>query len=223
MHRTRRLSSAGSGADGRRRCRGLAPGGIGIGLGGRRRIDVIGEVVDQAEDGLLDLHPAHMLQHPAIDVQLSQRQAAYGDLVVIFRQRLALEIELGLMGGLVRVVGEHALIEILLQRQGRLVAQDDGEKLQPLDMPAEDHEAEGQGRRQEQPDRAPQPGPEGGGDDDRNGREAGAMAVEQRLHDLAHEGLDDEEQAGRPDQHRPARIDRQGKGGGKDAAMTGPI
>ena len=48
------------------------------------------------------------------------------------------------------------------------------------------------------------------------------MAVEQRLHDLAHERLDDEEQAGRPDQHRPARIDRQGKGGGKDRGDDGP-
>ena len=76
-------------------------------------------------------------------------------------------------------------------------------------MPPEHHEAEGQRRREEEADRPPEPGPEDRRDHHREGRQAGALAVDQRLDHMAHQRLGDEEQG-----ERHSAIDQPGIDGG---------
>ncbi len=75
-------------------------------------------------------------------------------------------------------------------------------------MPAEHAETHSDRRRQQEPDRPPQPGPERRGKDHGDRREAGAAAVEQRFDYLADQGVDYREQAHGEQGHGPARIDR---------------
>jgi hypothetical protein len=116
-----------------------------------------------------------------------------------------------LLERLVRIAGEHALVEVLGRAQRRPVAEQHVEELEALDMAAEHDEAERQRRRDEEPDRPPEPGPEDRRDNDRERRQAGALAIDERLDDVAHERLGDDEQRRRPQHHRPAGID----GGGE--------
>ena len=54
-----------------------------------------------------------------------------------------------------QIAGEHALVEALDGGQSRTVAENDVQELQSLDVAAENDEAQRQGRREDQADRAP--------------------------------------------------------------------
>ena len=165
---------------------------------GRRRLDVVGTGRDRATRPLI----ASLIrsiwagaEDAAGGVVRGELQSLQRDLVVVGRQRALLQQLLGVLERLVGIAGEHALVEVLGRAQRRPVAEQHVEEFEPLDMAAEHDEAEGQRRRdQEQADRPPQPGPEDRRDDDREGRQAGALAVDERLDDVAHERLGDEEQ-----------------------------
>ena len=180
---------------------------------------------DQLLDRVLD--PLELLrrEHAALRVVGGELQALERHLVVVGGERALLQQQLGVVLHLVRVAGEHALVEALDRRQRRPVAQQHVEELQPLHVPAQHHQAEGQRRRQDQPDRAPQPAPEDRRDHHREGRQAGAVAVDQRLDHLAHDRLGDRNRRRRPDHHGPARIDgggqRHGQGAGDERADIG--
>src|SRR5579862_1908231 len=111
-----------------------------------------------------------MLEHAAVDVPLRERQTAKRNFVVIRCQRLLLEEHLGLMRRLVGVVCEHSLIKTLLQSQSGLVAENDIEEFQSLDMSTEHDKAERQRSRKKQSNRPPKPGPERGRNHNGNGR-----------------------------------------------------
>src|SRR5579883_1718669 len=51
----------------------------------RRLVLVVGQIVDEAVDGFFDLYAAIMIEHTAIDIELSQRQPLDGNVVVIGR------------------------------------------------------------------------------------------------------------------------------------------
>ena len=120
--------------------------------------------------------------------------------------------KLGLVGGLGGVAGERALVEALLRRERRLIAEQHVEELESLDMAAEHGEADRHGHGEKQAERAPQPGPEYGRDDDGDRRHAGAVAEHQRLDHLAHGQLAHHEQRQHQEEGRPAGID----GGGDE-------
>ena len=74
-------------------------------------------------------------------------------------------------------------------------------------MPAEHDQAQRQRGRDDQPDRAPDPGPEDRGDNYGNRRQARAVAVDERLDRLPHDQFGDSVEHRRPDRHRPAGLD----------------
>ena len=191
--------------------------------GGRRWVVAVGKVVDEPVDGFFNPYPVGVIERSPIDVELSQREPLDRDFVVIDRQRFVLEERFGFMRGLVGIVCQHALVEALLRRQRRLVAEQHLEELQMLDMPPQHNQAHGQRRRQQQPDRSPKQSPKSGGDQHRDAGKARAVAIEPGLDHVAGDELDGEEQTDDPEQHRPSRIDGDSDAAGNAAAMIGPI
>ncbi len=132
---------------------------------------VIREIVDDFESNLFDVHALLVFEHAAIDIHLREDQPRHRHLVVIGRQRMTGEKRLRLVGGFVGIAGKQPLVEALLRRQRRPVAEQDVQEFQALDMAPDDHEANGQRRREEESDRTPQPGPERCRADNRNRRQ----------------------------------------------------
>ena len=140
------------------------------------------------------------IERAALGIALGELQSAKRHLVEIVDERPPfLQAKLGLIGGFRRIADQRALIEALRRRERRLVAEQHLEKVQALDMTPEHHEAHGERHGEQQAERPPQPGPEHGGENDRDRRETGAVAVDERLDHLAHDELGDEEQ------RRPSR------------------
>ena len=77
----------------------------------------------------------------------------------------------GALGCLIRIASQQALIELLVWLQHRFVSEHNVQELEARDMLAQHHEANGQGRRKQQAQRPPQPGPKDGRYDDRQRRE----------------------------------------------------
>ena len=127
--------------------------------------------------------------------------------VVIVDERPIREHLLRLIERLVRVICERALVEAVHFRQGRSVAEQYVEELERFDMPPHDDEAERQRRGEDQADRAPNPRPEDGRDNDGHGRQSGGVAVEQWLDHIPGERFDDHEQQRHVDCRPPAGID----------------
>ena len=94
---------------------------------------------------------------------------------------MLLQLALSHIGGLGVVAGKKPLVEALVRFQRGLVSQQDFNKLKGFDVPAEDYETYGQGRRQQQSDRSPQQRPEQRRDDNGNRRQAGVLSVEKRF------------------------------------------
>ena len=125
----------------------------------------------------------------------------------------------------VGVAGEDALVEALDRGERRAVAEHDVEEFELLDVAAHDDEAEGERGGQNEADRAPDPRPEDGGDHDRERRQPGGVAVDQRLDHLPGDELHHEVECCGPDDHGPAGVDgrseRHGEEGGADRADIG--
>ena len=188
---------------------GLA-GRLGLGNLGERRLLRFGfgrhlclilvraEIVDDFRDRIADAQHVFVADQSPVRIGLGELEAFEEHLVVVGGKRFFLEDGFGLFGGLDRVARQHALIDQLCRRQGRLVAQHHVEKFEAVDVAAEHDEADGQRDRQNEADRSPQPGPERGGGDHRDGRKAGATAEQQRFDDMPGERLDNHEQEGGP-------------------------
>ena len=123
-------------------------------------IDMGAEIVDDLRHGVADAHPARLVELSPVGVRLRELEALDQNFLVIGGERLVLEIGLRLLGRLDRISGQHALVGQLGGRKHRLVAEHHVEEFQPVDMAAENREANRQRRCEHEADRAPQPGPE---------------------------------------------------------------
>ena len=144
------------------------------------RFEIVDHFVHGGENAV---HPL-AVQPAETRVSFGEAQPVQHDGVVIVFQRGVAEEGLRLLRRLDRIAGQHPLVHQLRRRQRRLVAEQDIEKLQAVDMAADHHQTDGEGRRQHQPDRAPQPGPERRRKHDGDRREAGAASVHLRFHHL---------------------------------------
>jgi len=126
---------------------------------------------------------------------------------------------LGLLGGLLGVARQETLVETLLRRQSRPIAEQDVEEVQWRQVPPEYDEAHRQRCRQQQSDGAPQPGPECRRDDHRGRRQAGGPAVNPRLDQIGGDGFGGGKQQHGPEEQPPARIDRDGQRAGQDCGQ----
>ena len=191
----------------------------------RLAIFVVVQILDQALDAQLDPFEMVSGQNTSFGVDDSEPQALQRHVVVVGRQRHLLQQDLGMVMHLVRIARQHPLIEAFHRCQRRAVAQQHVEKLQPRHMPPKHHQAERQRGGQDQPDRSPQPRPERRRQHDGEGRQPGAVAIDQRLDQLAHDRLHHEVEGSGPQQHGPARIDgrrqRQRHHGGERRADIG--
>ena len=88
-------------------------------------------------------------------------------------------------------------------------------------MLAKDDETDGQGRGQEEPDGAPEPGPEGDGHEKGRLGETQRLAVENGLDHHVGKRLDDEEETDREEGTRPAGKDREAHGDGRQRGHQG--
>ena len=122
---------------------------------------------------------------------------------------------LGILGGVIGIVGQHAQIQAFLHRKRGLIAQHDVEEFEALDMPPQHHKAHGQRGGEQQADGPPQPGPEHGGHNHRHGGKTHAAAIDKRLDHLTDSGFHAAEQRHRPGQHGPAGIHRHRQKAGK--------
>ncbi len=84
------------------------------------------------------------------EVQVFERDFV---IVIICDQRALLQQRLGLHERFVGIVGEQTLIEVLGGRQRGPVPEQHVEKFEPVDVAAENHEAQRERRRQHEPDR----------------------------------------------------------------------
>ena len=141
----------------------------------------------------------------------ARRKALDHDVVVVLDERAVLDHALGLLDGLGRIAGEHALIEAFGRRQRRRIAEQHAQELEPLDVTAEHDQHHRQRDGQQETDRSPQQRPERGGENDRQRRQAGALALHDRLDHVAHDRLGDDVERQRHQEHRPAGVD----GGGE--------
>ena len=82
------------------------------------------------------------------------------------------------VGGFAFVVGEHALVEGGVGRDDGLIAEQDGEEFERRNVAAHDDEADGERDGEDEADGSPDECPEGGGDEDGEGGEAGVLAVD---------------------------------------------
>ncbi len=89
-------------------------------------------------------------------------------------------------------------------------------------MPAQDHEAKGQGRGDEKAHGPPEPSPEDRRDHDREGRETRALPIDDGLDHMAHEGFADQEQGHGHQRHGPAGIDGSGQEDGRQGCDERP-
>ena len=89
---------------------------------------------------------------------------------------------------------EQPLVIADVRVQGRLVAQEHVEEPQLRDVFPQDHQADRQRAGQDQPDRSPQKGPEGGSHQQGHFRDADALAEQPRLHDVIGEHFEDYDQ-----------------------------
>ena len=135
------------------------------------------------------------LEQVAFAVPLGVVQGRDEQVVEDLLGRRGLGLRLHQVLRLVLVAGEQALVVGDVRLQGRLVAQEHGEELQLRDVPAQDDQADGQRAGQDQADRPPQEGPEGGGDQQGDLGHADALAVQPRLHDVVADQFQDHQEA----------------------------
>ena len=145
-----------------------APVGAGMNRGSGRCGLAVEEVFDEFFERILHEGQSFVLQHAAPDVGLGEEKGRKRDLVAIFGQGMVFQVAVRMVRDFGGVAGKQALIEAFDGCQGRRIAQDDVEKGEPLDMAADNHQANGERRRKDQADRSPQPRPERCGQDDRD-------------------------------------------------------
>ena len=122
-----------------RRHRPAIAGGIGT-----RSIVMIGKVADKGRDRLLDMGKLRRGESAAGRIGGSELETFQRDLVIIRGKRTLLEQQFGLVEHLVGIAGEHSLIEAFWRRQSGSVAEHHVEKLEPVHVPAQHHQAEGE-------------------------------------------------------------------------------
>ena len=171
---------------------------------------MIGQIVDEGFDRGHDFQDSDAIERAAAEVFLRQFQSLERNLVIVSRQWPILHEAFGLFRSFLGVAGQKPLIEVLSRGEGRPVSEDDVEKFELIDMPAEDDQTDGERRRHQQSDRPPQSRPKGGGNHDRKWGEAARVAINHRLDDLTDEQFQTEDQARGPDRQRPPRVYRRG-------------
>ena len=130
------------------------------GIASRPTVVVFGQVIDHLEDRSFDLLGLRTVERAACEVVLRELQPGQCHLVVVGQERPLLEKLLGFFHGLGGVLGEHPLVEDLRRRERRPIAEHHIEKLEALNMPAKHHQTHGQRGCENEPNGAPQRGPE---------------------------------------------------------------
>lgn len=109
-----------------------------------RSVVMIGQVADQGGDRLLDMNELCGRKRAARGIGGRKLQPLQRDLVVIRGERAFLEQSLGLIEHLVRIAGEHPLIEAFGRRKRGPVAKHHVKEFQPVHVSAEHHQAQGE-------------------------------------------------------------------------------
>src|SRR5262249_43616857 len=131
----------------------------------------VGYLGEQRADRVIDLFGVLIVQHAAVTIDLGKYESLDDDLLIAVEDLLPLlEAFLHLVDRLVLASGERPLIEALGGGQRRRVADHDLEKFQGLDVAPEYPQTYRKRGREDQADRSPKPGPECGGDHDRDRR-----------------------------------------------------
>ena len=99
------------------------------------------KIIDHFGHGCQNAVDPLAVQPAETGVGFGKAQPVQQDCIVVIFQRSALEMGLSLLGGLDRIACEHPLVDQLRGRQCRLVAEQDVEKLQAIDVPADDDQA----------------------------------------------------------------------------------
>ena len=155
-----------------------------------------------------DLPGPVTVNNPALFVFGREREPFDDDSIIVIDQSAIGEKRLRLGERLIGIIREDALIKAFRGRQCRPVAEQNIEKLERFDVAAQNHKAQRERGRKDQPDRSPNPCPEHRGHNHRHRRKPGRMAVKQGLYDIANDGFDHAEQKQHINHGRPARIDR---------------
>ena len=106
--------------------------------------DVSEEALDRCRE-CLDLL---IVEHAARDILMRKRQRRPRHLIVIVRERVLRHEGLRVLNDLERVVGQHAMIKHFRVRKRGLIAEQNLEEVERLDMASEHNENHGQGRRE---------------------------------------------------------------------------
>src|ERR1700722_5262776 len=121
---------------------------------------MIGKIHDHLLDRSAYLDLSIEINQPPSDVYLGQREGWKGDLFIVLEQGLILENDFGLKRDFIGIGCQNALIKAFDRRQWRLVAKEQLDEVQALNMAAQHHEARSNRRRKEQAGRPPNQGPE---------------------------------------------------------------
>ena len=140
--------------------------------GGGLLPDVVLDLPHDADRGVGDEPPVVGVRGAALAVVLGQAKGRDGHVVVELARGMLVDVVLGDLHRLFQVAGQKALVEALLRREHRIAAEEDAQEFELRHIAADDDEADGQGRCEEQPDRTPQRGPEDRRHDDGQRRQA---------------------------------------------------
>lgn len=173
---------------------------------GRRRV-LLFQLFDQR------LHATHDAQ-PVLGGRIAgmvggrhaqHRQADFA----VERRDLAVDRLLGRqLDGFLDVVRQQPLVDAGRRVERGLAAEQHVQELQSRQVSADHQQADGERRRHDQADRAPQRRPENSRHHQRYRRQPGARAVKPRLDDVVADHLQHHDQADGPQHHAPARVHR---------------
>ena len=122
---------------------------------------------------------------------------------------------LGVLGGVIGIIRQHAQIEAFIHRQRRLIAQHHIQEFQALNMTAQHHETHGERGGEQKTHCAPQQSPEYRRHQHRHRRKTHAAAVDKGFDRLADDRFDAAIKHNHRNQHVPAGIHRQRQHAGK--------
>jgi hypothetical protein len=120
------------------------------------------------------------------------------------------------------IIGDQALIDAGCDIEHGRRAQQRLEEMKLGQVSTDHKQADGERRRQDEPDRTPERRPEGCRGDERQRGEAGAGPIEQRLHDVVADELQHQDEPDCQQHHVPAGIHREGEGDRKEGREHGP-
>ena len=109
------------------------------------------EILDNLRDRLVNVFEPLVVQSAKSRIGCGEPERSQHYLLVIGFDRPFFEERPRLLDGFDRIARQHALIGCLLRSERRLVSQHDVDELKTVDMPGQNHEAQGQGCGKQEP------------------------------------------------------------------------